>query len=420
MAIESPKAQVTPRLTKARLGFRTQLAVLIGVAILVSGLTLLLVQFVVLTSLFDREVTAVSVGAAGSDPRQGSPDAPTGCPSIGAPSAVVSPAPGESTGCVPTEAGDDAGIANTLRANVLGGSLVWFGVLVIPLTAVSAGVAWWLSGRALGRVRDVTALAADVSARDLSSRLNLPGPADEIKDLGDTFDRMLDRLEESFLARERFVANASHELRTPVAAARVALEAPLTQGRFPHDVEPSVRRALAATQTSASLITALLELAQPDTLPPQHSDNLDVADVVRASLDVVRCDVAGKDISVHLSLDRCPVRAQPSLIRIVVDNLVGNAVRHTPAGGDVWFRVQSRGGRAVMTVANSGPELKQSEVTQYVEPFHRGSWSRHSGQDGHGLGLSIVASIVARQSGVLSLHARPGGGLSVEVDWPVG
>ena len=152
--------------------------------------------------------------------------------------------------------------SSELVDDVLTRLLVFSGVVLMVFAVAAAGIAWWLARRSLKRIGEVTAMAQEVSTTDLHRRLELPGPRDEIKELADTIDAMLDRLESAFAAQDRFVANASHEFRTPLTTSRTALEIPLAQGRVPIDLQPAVRTALKAGEHSDRLITSLLTLAR--------------------------------------------------------------------------------------------------------------------------------------------------------------
>jgi len=443
MATGSPDPARPPRRTPShppsagpRGGFRLRLALLIATIFSLCGGLLLLSQYLITAGLLDKEVRQVSVGdTAGSS---GEPTS-TGTATAGAgatpwrpcPSDTITAAPSTTPGAaapggVDCVSGSDAmtgasgglGLARQLRDNVLAGSLTWLVGLIALFGLVSAALAWWLAGRSLRRIREVTAIATSVSERDLSQRLNLPGPRDEIKELGDTFDAMLTRLERSFAAQERFIANASHELRTPLAAGRTALEAPLAQGLFPAEVEPSVRRSLAANQRSSELISSLLELAKSRSGEPLSVDRVDLSQLVAGRLEAYAPAAAQRRLSLHSELGAARVDADPMLMSQAVDNLVGNAIRHTPSGGEVWLRTSAATGTATFLISNTGADLTPGEADQLVEPFHRGGASRIAGTSGHGLGLAIVSSIVDEHHGSLRLTPRARGGLTVSMQLP--
>lgn len=450
MATASPDGDLSGRSPgPGRGGFRLRLAVLIASVFFVCGAALVWGQYLVVAREFDRQVDAVASSVSANLP-EGQPKAPPSAPG-GSPSADPSLGPGSvvvgppstsgscATGPVPTGQptggpgakvtcgpnGADAagssggvGLARLLRHNVLSGSILWLVGLVAVFGGVSAALAWWLAGRMLRRISEVTTMARSVSQHDLSARLNLPGPSDEIKELGDTLDAMLGRLERSFTAQDRFIANASHELRTPIAAGRTALEAPLLQGRFTADTEPSVRRALEANGRSQAIIAALLDLARARGGPHRSDDTVSLHVVTQEVLAELSGAIAAKDLAVAQTLDEAGTHGDPTLLRQLVVNLVANAVQHTPEGGDIEIHTSSRDTGSRLEVANSGPRIAADEVGELVEPFHRGRASRLSSTDGHGLGLAIVSAIVESHDGHLQLVARPGGGLRVIVDLP--
>lgn len=302
-----------------------------------------------------------------------------------------------------------------LSDQVRSGLLIWSIVLLIAFAGVAAAIALWLAKRSLSRIREVTATARDISERDLARRLDLPGPDDEVKELGDTIDGMLDRLQSAFEAQDRFVANASHELRTPLTTTRTALEIPLSQGTVPPDLEPSVRRALRATQQSEELIAALLSLARSGARL-DAPERLDLREVVESEL----ADIATTGVHVDVDLRELTIDGDPVLVPRAVRNLVENAVLHNSDERRVWVRVLPSGTRAVIQVENTGPLLSPEIAALLTEPFYRGDATRTaSGPVGTGLGLAIVEGIAAMHGGDLRLEPREGGGLTASLSIPL-
>lgn len=315
--------------------------------------------------------------------------------------------------------GDWAQTVGGLSDAVLSSMLVASLVLVVIIAVAAALASRWLADRLLARVRDVTAQARQVSAGDLSQRLALAGPQDEIKELGDTFDAMLGRLEASFAEQQRFVANASHELRTPLAANRLALEGPLAQGRFPAEVEPDVLRALEANRRSSRMLEALLKLARLQAgLPDAHA--LDLAEITRQACDHLRSGADGRGVQVRVdAAGAVPAWGDLTLVAEAVSNLVENSVKYSPAGCEVHVRVEGGPDGATLTVANPGQRFGADEVEQFREAFHRGPRSRRA-EEGSGLGLTLVDSIARAHGGALHLSPRPEGGLVATLALPVG
>lgn len=292
------------------------------------------------------------------------------------------------------------------REDVLHQLLVQSGFALALVLAPALALGWLVAGRILHRLRTITTTAREISATNLHRRLALPGPDDELKELGDTFDDLLMRLEESFRAQRQFVANASHELRTPLARQRaigqVALDDPdatVASLRAAHE------RVLAAGERQERLIEALLTLARGhagiDVRRP-----FDLAEVVAEVVAVRRS--AG--VRVRESITPSPVSGHRALAERLVVNLVDNALRHNVPGG--WAEVTCGGG--VLRVANTGPVV--TDVDRLFEPFHRGGRARSG--EGLGLGLSIVRAIASAHGATVTAAPRDGGGLVVTVTFP--
>lgn len=325
--------------------------------------------------------------------------------------------------------------ASTIRSIALwsGGIAVVFGVAAVLTTR-------WVMRRSLRRLEEATEAARRIGADRLDSRLAIDGPADEVKELGDTIDAMLDRLSAAMDAQNRFVANASHELRTPLATARAALDVPLAQGRVPADLQPAVRRALAANERSTRLLDALLTLARTEgdthpALEEDRTDHVDLAAVVRAALADHRPSAEARDLTIDADFEPAVLLGDEAMLLLLSDNLVGNAVRHNRHGGTAHIRVTVEGSgdteRAVLEIENDGAPLDPDGIDALREPFNRGEDSRLARTPaagapsepvgtgtGLGLGLAIVDQVVARHRGTLTLSARPGGGLVVAVRLP--
>ncbi|PSL51632.1 signal transduction histidine kinase [Saccharothrix carnea] len=279
-------------------------------------------------------------------------------------------------------------------------------VVALGLTMVLAlALGWWVAGRVLRRLRTITAAARQISATNLHRRLALTGPEDELKELGDTFDELLGRLEASFQAQRRFVANASHELRTPLARQRAIGQVALDD---PDATTASLRaaheRVLAAGVQQERLIEAMLTLARGHAgIDVRHP--FDLGEVVTEVVDVRRAP----DVRLRVAVEPCVVSGHRALAERLVVNLVDNAIRHNvPAG---WVEVTCASG--VLTVTNSGPVVPPDEVRRILQPFHRLGPARTG--HGVGLGLSIVQAIATAHDAAVDVTARPDGGLAVTV-----
>ncbi|GAB2474902.1 ATP-binding protein [Xylanimonas ulmi] len=303
---------------------------------------------------------------------------------------------------------------------VLRGLVVWSVVILAAFTGLAVLAARWLSRRSLGRVARITATTRAIGVEGLDRRLALAGPRDEIRELGDTIDSMLDRLEDAFERQDRFIAGASHELRTPLTTTRTLLEIPLTQGRVPADLVPSVRGALDANERSERLVGALLTLARSRTPASLAAGETDLG-ALAARILAERSDAAearGLRVSPPAGDDAIAAVA-PDLTLLALGNLFDNAIRHNADGGALAVRTgrDEPAGRVWVEVVNDGADLTGADVEALTEPFHRGTASRLAGE-GLGLGLALVDTVATASGGALSLAARPGGGLRARLTLP--
>jgi signal transduction histidine kinase len=299
-------------------------------------------------------------------------------------------------------------------------SLVALGVVGIT----AAGLGWVVAGRALQPLQRITATARRVADRNLHERIALDGPRDELKDLADTFDAMLERLDRAFDGQHRFVANASHELRTPLAINRALIEVALDD---PHASEPMrqlARTLLAVNERHERLIDGLLTLAtgeQEITRPVP----VDFSDVVRHVSSECAAAAQAAGIDLRTSCGGAAVSGDPLLLERLVRNLLDNAIRYNvPEGGFITVTTGRMAGQALLTVENTGPAVPPHEIPTLFEPFRRlaaerlADSSRSAVSRVAGLGLSIVESIARAHGGEVCAHSRQGGGLVVEVRLP--
>jgi signal transduction histidine kinase len=303
------------------------------------------------------------------------------------------------------------------RSHELQQLLLWSGCALAIMALASLALGWMMAGKVLRPLRTMTSATRRISEHNLYERLELAGPDDELKELGDTIDALLSRLEHAFDAQRRFVANASHELRTPLTLERAMIEVALADPDLSVDSLRAVcERVLAAGEQQESLIAALLTLARGQG-GVDRREPFDLADIVTAGFrDTVR------DRSVHTtaSLESAPVTGDPRLVVRLVANLLDNAVRHNVLDGWVRVTTETRGGRSRLLVSNSGPVIAPGAEAELLEPFRRAGPDRSSHGQGHGLGLSIAAAIALSHDGELSIRARPAGGLDVEANFPAG
>jgi signal transduction histidine kinase len=283
------------------------------------------------------------------------------------------------------------------------------------LLAVALG--WVAAGRALAPVRTMTALARRVSQERLDERIALTGPNDELRELADTIDAMLDRLQAGMEGQRRFVANASHELRTPLTIIRAEAEAALADPRAGEvELRATARHVLGATCRMQALLDSLLVLARAQQAPPRR-EPADLAAAARLAAEQTRLEAAQRGITVELVLAPARLAGDARLVERLVGNLVENAVRHGAEGSRarVWTGRDGRD-RPAVRVQSDGPVLAHDALRRLAEPFHRLEGDRRS--PGTGLGLSIVRSVADAHGAELALRTRPEGGLVAEVAFP--
>jgi signal transduction histidine kinase len=297
--------------------------------------------------------------------------------------------------------------------------LAYCAVALAVIAALSLALGWFVAGRALRPVRTITAAAREISATSLHRRLALAGPDDELKELGDTFDDLLGRLESFVRAQRQFVANASHELRTPLAWQKAIVQVALAD---PDADSESLRAAHEQVLVSAGqqerLIEALLTLTRGQA-GTQRRDHIDLAVVAEHAVLTREPEAVRRGIELRSRLRAAPVTGDPGLVERLVANLVDNAIRYNVPGGHVEVATQTEAGRAMITVANTGPQVPPDAVDRLLLPFQRLGRDRTDNRDGHGLGLSIVAAISAAHGATLSLRPRAAGGLEVTVSFPL-
>ena len=284
-------------------------------------------------------------------------------------------------------------------------------------TLLAAGLGWAVSRRVLRPLTAVTTAAQAASQENLGQRLALTGPPDELKELADTFDAMLARLEAAFASQRRFVANASHELRTPLTEMRTLIDVTTAKpAASTAQLEPALAAIGAAVDKSEELIEALLTLARSDR-GPGPAELVDLPTAVEDAIDLIGPAAKARQIRVGTALQDAQVPGDRVLLERLVSNLIDNAVKHNVTGG--WVLASTRAGTdiAEITVSNGGEHIAPDRVTGLFEPFRRLS-GRTGGQPGSGLGLSIVASVAHAHGGHAEACARPDGGLDVQITLP--
>jgi signal transduction histidine kinase len=284
-------------------------------------------------------------------------------------------------------------------------------------TVLAAGLGWAVSRRVLRPLTAVTTAAQAASQENLDRRLALAGPPDELKELADTFDAMLARLEAAFASQRRFVANASHELRTPLTEMRTLIDVTMARPAVSAaELEPVLAAIGAAVDRSEELIEALLTLARSDR-GPGPAETVDLPTAVEDAIDQFGPAAAARQIQIGTTLQDAQVTGDRVLIERLATNLIDNAVKHNVTGGWVLASTRTDAGSAELIVSNGGEHIPADQVTGLFEPFRR-LGGRTGNRPGTGLGLSIVASVAAAHGGHAQARARPDGGLDVQVTLP--
>jgi signal transduction histidine kinase len=330
------------------------------------------------------------------------------------------PVPRDLTECKQAEAAYYAGTTAGFQAqrhqalgNLLRSALLGLGLI----TVASGGLGWYMSGRVLRPVRVITETARRASEQHLGERLNLAGARDELKELADTFDDMLERMDAAFAAQRRFVANASHELRTPLTVMRTAIDVTLAKpsptARQLTDMAGRVRRSIGKAE---NMIEALLTLAVSDQ-GKLSTEFTDLATLAEDAIDAAAPEIERLNLTVEAKLDPAETTGDPQLLERMISNLLGNAVRHNEPAGWIRLCTGSTDAAVYLEIANSGPVVPGDKVPGLFEPFRR-MQARTGVRDGTGLGLSIVRSAAAAHHATVTARSQPEGGLCISVVIP--
>jgi signal transduction histidine kinase len=290
--------------------------------------------------------------------------------------------------------------------------------LIVVLGLLALGLGWLIAGRVLRPLRTITSTARDISAGSLHQRLAVTGPDGEFRQLGETLDGLFERLETSFQAQRHFVANASHELRTPITAEKTLLQVALADpGATAATLRSACEKALEWNDRQERLIDGLLTLASSER-GIERWQAFDLADIAAKVVQDLHHEAERQGIRVDTVLAAAPATGDPALAESLLANLISNAIRHNLDGGRVQVGTAGAEARAVVSVTNTGPAIPPDEVDRLFRPFQRLGAERLRPGGGHGLGLAIVAAIVSVHGAALSAAARSGGGLDITVTFP--
>jgi signal transduction histidine kinase len=393
MRVTRPRSSPPPRLRLPRRTARLRLTILYGGVCLVFGAILLAVTYLLTWGALSTTITA--------HPQPG-------------PSSSQSPA-------IPSaQQANQSQLQNGAEQIAIDRQLLLIrsGIALGIVSVAAVGAGWVLAGRVLRPLSTITTAARQISASSLYERLALHGPDDELKELGDTLDGLFARLEASFDAQRRFAANASHELRTPLTRERALLQVTLADPASTIDIWQAVSRELLASNAEQErLIEAMLTLASSEA-GLSLREPVDLAAITSAALAVPRPGISHLGLDVRTDIQPAVLEGDPLLVQQLVTNLIDNAVRHNIPGGDVLVATRISGGRAVLSVINSGQIVPPAEVDRLFQPFQRLGPRRARRDNGHGLGLSIVGAIATAHGATITPQPRPGGGLAIDVIFP--
>jgi signal transduction histidine kinase len=306
---------------------------------------------------------------------------------------------------------------NTALSYLLTTGLIYFGVIVV----IGATGGYLLAKQALRPIARLTQTARQLSTETLDQRINLGGPDDELRELADTFDEMLARLDAAFDSQRLFVANASHELRTPLSVIKTELEVTLSDP----DADVAELRRMgevveSATERAQRLVASLLTLARLQAVGRgelEVSEPVDLATLVPSAVRAIEVEAQDNQISIETEIEPASTTGDPRLLERLIGNLVENGVRHNVSGG--WLRVSTgeTDERAWLHVSNGGAVIAAADLDSLFEPFRRGGRLRTATR-GAGLGLAIVRLIVDAHHGRMQAAAPPFGGLAIRIELP--
>lgn len=389
----------------SRLTIRARLTLVFGGLFLLAGCVLLAVTYV---------LTSARLGGPGDEGLIVDARDAAGQP-------VPAPTPSGTAGPGPQWSDDEflRNVVDEAQDDALSQLLTQSAVAFVIVGVVAVLLAWLLAGRMLEPLHAITATARRIAhapgvGGGLHERIGLHGPHDEVRDLADTFDAMLARLDRSFSAQRRFAANASHELRTPLAVNRTLLEV-AARGKPSPEVERLATELLQVNAEHERLIEGLLTLSRAEQDRPRQAF-VDLSDVVDHVLH--QTDTGPHDV--ETDLQEAPTEGDSVLLHHLVRNLIDNAVTHNvPTGGSIRVVTGTApDGDSVLRVDNTGPAIPAYEVEGLFEPFRRGAGRVSTTKPGVGLGLSIVEAVAHAHDGTVHAEPREDGGLVVAVRLP--
>ena len=308
-------------------------------------------------------------------------------------------------------------LADAVAADVLAQVREQYVLSLVAVTLLALLLGWIAAGRALAPLRTIVAAARGVGGRSLDRRVGATGPDDELRELAETFDAMLERLEGAFESQRRFVANASHELRTPLTVMRTELEVALAD---PSTDEQELRRLARVlhdeVMRSQRLIESLLALARSEAGDVPRDERVNLAELATAVQARLGGLAAERDVRLRVEAEPAVLTGDRQLLERMTWNLAENAVLYNRRGGFARMAVSVEEGRATVRVSNSGAVVPVESIGLLLEPFQR--LGRGAGQ-GAGVGLSLVRAVAEVHGGTVQLEPRDGGGIVAEVRLPM-
>lgn len=378
-----------------RLTARARLTILYTVSVLVAGVALTTLTYILMRGRLERRFVRIQVKKLSDDAEP-----------------------------IPTIEEVMPDLAGQMRDATLSDLVTQAAVALAVVTVLAALLGWLVSGRVLRPIRAISATAQRLSAENLSERVPIKGPKDELTNLAGMVNGMLDRIQRGVAERDRvldgqkmFTANAAHELRTPLTTMRTAIDVTL-------DGEPSraelitmaadIRTAIGRSQHT---LDGLLALAHSQAGPGKQRP-VDLAELAAGILDGVANEAAARNITLRTDWRPAPTDGDPNLLERMVGNVVDNALRYNHPGGDITVSTGTQHGKASLHIANTGRLIAPDETEGLLEPFTRGRSNRTHTDGGSGLGLSIVRAIVIAHGGQITTTARPTGGLDITIRLP--
>jgi signal transduction histidine kinase len=306
--------------------------------------------------------------------------------------------------------------ARQQQSEIMHQLLVKSGMALAMMSVISVALGWLVAGRVLRPLQTMTTSIQHISARNVHERLAVTGPRDELKNLADTVDGLLGRLETALDSHKRFVANAAHELRTPLTLEHALLEETVIDPNATADsFRAQFEQLMAVSEQQARLLESLLVLATSER-GPDRPESVDLSGLAGDVLRAVEPQARRQDLAVAAELRPAQVTGDRALVERLVANLVDNALSYNVPAGRVEVATGTAGARSFLSVTNTGPPVPPEMVDRLLSPFQRLDRTADDGH--HGLGLSIVQSIAVAHSADLSVRARPAGGLVIRVLFP--